>query len=383
MKNESCTHVIIGGPKLEDNNIIYRRRKLLEYLAKTYPDDKVYWIYFNPNSRSIPGSISFPELPKKYIEAGLSNIYQIEIADYKYIIAFSSLLQKFLLKRVLKYIQLSTSNYLWFTLHRFSFLSYLVKWDKIIYDCSDNWNINRGIKSLYSYIKNKIQIESEKRIIKISDFHFASSKYLKKKVESISKTNCKLIENGFSPSSFGSINTDQKVPENICYVGSINKKKIDIQILFMVAKNNIDLNFYLVGPVSENTTSDDTFLKLQNLPNVIVEGLQPPSKIPGILSKMNIGLLPYKNNYFTKGIFPLKYYEYIAAGLRVIGCNLPNMAHLHDGEIFYHIESDYNRCTSTIREILETEPVDKNKITRLLKGNTWDKKFNEMIEVIK
>ncbi len=53
-------------------------------------------------------------------------------------------------------------------------------------------------------------------------------------------------------------------------------------------------------------------------------------KLPSVLRGADAGLIPYAINELTKSIFPMKVYEYMAAGLSVIATPLPALAGIEE-----------------------------------------------------
>lgn len=52
--------------------------------------------------------------------------------------------------------------------------------------------------------------------------------------------------------------------------------------------------------------------------NVLLLGVIPHHKIPTLLSIADYGVIPFLRNDLTKYVFPVKYVEYLAAGLTVV-----------------------------------------------------------------
>jgi glycosyltransferase involved in cell wall biosynthesis len=52
-------------------------------------------------------------------------------------------------------------------------------------------------------------------------------------------------------------------------------------------------------------------------------GPRPYAALPAVLRSADAGLIPYALNELTMSIFPMKVYEYLAAGLPVVATPLP------------------------------------------------------------
>lgn len=61
-------------------------------------------------------------------------------------------------------------------------------------------------------------------------------------------------------------------------------------------------------------------------PNIHLLGHRDHRDLPAALRGADVGLIPYAINELTSSIFPMKVYEYLAAGLPVIATPLPSLA---------------------------------------------------------
>jgi glycosyltransferase involved in cell wall biosynthesis len=103
------------------------------------------------------------------------------------------------------------------------------------------------------------------------------------------------------------------------FVGHINSR-IDIRILEAIADRGRSL--LLVGPrdpAFEPKRSDALFRR----PNVRWVGPKPFDALPSYLRAIDVGIVPYGDNPFNRGSFPLKTLEYLAAGRPVVSTDLP------------------------------------------------------------
>ena len=96
---------------------------------------------------------------------------------------------------------------------------------------------------------------------------------------------------------------------------------------------------------------------------------------------MDLGILPYKNTQFTKGIFPLKFFEYMAAGLPIVGCNLHSLKKFDELGVYYNSTDKTEDFLRVCKKALEsTVPVDIYK--NVLNSVSWDYKFEEMYSTV-
>ena len=105
------------------------------------------------------------------------------------------------------------------------------------------------------------------------------------------------------------------------FVGAINAYKLDFPLIRSLAQENPQWSFVFVGPVGEGDPECDAN-DLENLPNVHLIGPRTYNELPAYLKGMAIGLLPLQHNPYTRAMFPMKFFEYLAAGLPVVATEI-------------------------------------------------------------
>ena len=108
----------------------------------------------------------------------------------------------------------------------------------------------------------------------------------------------------------------------LMFVGAIDAYKLDLPMLTTLARRRSDWSFVLVGPVGE-TDPETSIDVLRALPNVHVMGLQAYADLPAWLAHADVALLPLQDNTYTQHMFPMKFFEYLAAGRPVVATQIP------------------------------------------------------------
>jgi glycosyltransferase involved in cell wall biosynthesis len=107
----------------------------------------------------------------------------------------------------------------------------------------------------------------------------------------------------------------------IGYVGALNEK-IDFDLLAAIATLRPDWQLVLVGAL-DLTGHRAKADALKRLPNVHWLGRVPVEDVPLAIAGMDVCLLPYESNEWTRNIDSLKLYEYLACGKPVVASNVP------------------------------------------------------------
>ncbi|MFC6752985.1 glycosyltransferase [Halorubrum tibetense] len=237
----------------------------------------------------------------------------------------------------------SENNVLWYYYPIFSFIPQDSDcWDAVVYDCSDNhttsgwkYNYEMGlIERFRNEIGARLSQQSEIKILKHTDIVFTSSQYLYAKLSRYTDSPIYLEETGVDLKKFETTERygriEQIEPPRLGFVGKM-KQKIDYQLLGDVARKNPSWNIVLVGPDSEGNADS-----IRKISNVTWIGAVDPDDVPQVMNSLDVGLMPYREIEYNKAVFPLKFHEYLASGLPVVGCGLPSTERYVEDGIYLH-----------------------------------------------
>lgn len=163
------------------------------------------------------------------------------------------------------------------------------------------------------------------------------------------------------------------------FAGNLTPSKVDFDLLGSLATAGVPV--VLAGPTSVDGTSaqremDDLFA----LPGIDYVGNLAPQELARLLASSMVGLIPYCLNEYTAGVFPMKVYEYLAAGLRVVSTALPSLERtasddvvLAGGQSFLH----------AVQEGLETWSEQAAARRRALaRGHSWKARGEQALTLI-
>jgi len=108
----------------------------------------------------------------------------------------------------------------------------------------------------------------------------------------------------------------------LVFQGAIVATKLDVKLLAQVAEMRPEWSIVLVGPRGAGDPTGD-LSPLDGAANIHMIGARPADDLPQVLRGADIGLIPYAINDLTRSVFPMKVYEYLAAGLPVLATPLP------------------------------------------------------------
>ncbi len=170
------------------------------------------------------------------------------------------------------------------------------------------------------------------------------------------------------------------VPEpRIVFTGAVTATKLDLGLIAAVAAARRDWSVVLVGPVGAGDPSTDVS-PLREHANVHLLGARSYAELPAVLRGAAAGLIPYALNDLTTGIFPMKVYEYLAAGLPVVSTPLPSLEGV--GEVT--IASGAEPTVAAIDEAISGDsPQDRAERSRAAAAHSWDVRIAEIAAALR
>jgi glycosyltransferase involved in cell wall biosynthesis len=113
------------------------------------------------------------------------------------------------------------------------------------------------------------------------------------------------------------------IPEpRLLFVGALAAYKQDFGLLAAVARAHPDWSIVLIGAVGEGDPSTSVSV-LEGCASIHLLGPRPYAQLPAYLKGAAVGLIPALLNDYTRAMFPMKFFEYLAAGLPVVATPLP------------------------------------------------------------
>jgi glycosyltransferase involved in cell wall biosynthesis len=178
--------------------------------------------------------------------------------------------------------------------------------------------------------------------------------------------NTELVRNGVNFDLFHQGFSHEISPHKIIgYIGSIDTR-LDYSLLDMLFTRYPEYSFEFVG----RTTYAEGEARLKKHANVKVLGPRNATELPEFLKTCSAGIIPFARNEFTKGIYPLKINEYLAAGLPVVMTEFSDLSEFADVVSKSNDPETYARL---LGEALESDTLEKRKArARVAQSNAWE-----------
>ena len=164
----------------------------------------------------------------------------------------------------------------------------------------------------------------------------------------------------------------------IVFTGAIVATKLDVELLLELARRRPDWTFALVGPVGAGDPSTDVSV-LEREPNLHLLGLRPYDELPAVLRGADAALIPYALNELTASIFPMKVYEYLAAGLPVVATPLPSI----DGTADVTVAADAEATAVALDALLASDSAERRRArSQAAASHSWDARLRDIAEAL-
>ncbi|MBF4478309.1 glycosyltransferase [Rhodococcus rhodochrous] len=221
--------------------------------------------------------------------------------------------QTLIRKRLLPKLKTGENSVLW----TFSPLTYGLEnhFSKVVYHSVDLLHTLPGVPE-------STLLTAEEFLLRRADHVLASSQGVAEHLRTV-RTDVQLWQNVADVERF-KVHQRSERERSVVFAGNITPTKIDFSLLRSVAELGEKLK--LAGPVNIDGVAADRELDgLLKMPNVDYLGNLTLDELAEVFGQSRVGLIPYHQNDYTRGVFPLKVYEYMGAGLNVVSTPLASL----------------------------------------------------------
>jgi glycosyltransferase involved in cell wall biosynthesis len=166
----------------------------------------------------------------------------------------------------------------------------------------------------------------------------------------------------------------------IGYSGVI-RYMLDLDLVRFIADQKPEWDIVLVGPVSESRS--EFYAQIEDLKrrsNVHFLGPKRSEELPSYVNSFNVCLLPYvRGEVSTYYAAPLKFYEYLAAGKRVVSTVGPGE---YDSDVVINCSSAQEVLTAITRALSGDSAGQVQKRKEIAKRNSWAERVRQIDAIL-
>jgi glycosyltransferase involved in cell wall biosynthesis len=190
---------------------------------------------------------------------------------------------------------------------------------------------------------------AERRMLRLSNVVITSSEPARATLQLMTTKRVHCVPNGADARHFEA-GAMQPPPADLAaiprprigYVGSLNRK-VDFNLILSIANREPGWHFVFIGPEGNlDDASQRAVDRCRQLPNVHFLAPRPISELPMCMGALDVAMMCYRKDTWMEYGFPLKLYEYLAAGLPIVSTALQSISghrdyvDVADGESAWH-----------------------------------------------
>ncbi len=250
---------------------------------------------------------------------------------------------------------------------------------RIVYHCVDDISSQPGMPS-------EALAAAEQRTAESADIVFATSPHLAE-TRGRWNPNTHFLPNVADYEHFAQARRPQVgVPDDLIripgprvgFVGAVSGYKVDFGLVRHIAESRPDWSVVLIGKVGEGDPWTDPTL-LEGLPNLHLLGPRSYEELPAYLRGFDAAMLPNTLNSYTRSMFPMKFFEYLAAGVPVVSVDLPAIREFSEGVTIAGSRSEFLRGLE--RAITGMCPSLRTRLA-LAREHTYRTRTDRMMQLI-
>ena len=216
---------------------------------------------------------------------------------------------------------------------------------KIIFECHQYSKVRK-------YVFKKVASKDNVKIIFLN-------KFIKKEFNRVDTENT-LIPTGVDLEIFNTPEVDIRDSKKISFVGNLlrfgKERSLDTVIKAFSSPKLKDYQLNIVGGPDSEAMKIRKLLSEKNILNIKVTGRLNRKEVVRELLSSSVGLLinaPNKHSkYFTS---PLKYFEYLAASLRVVAVDFPSHRVLPNQENIFYFDNNEDSLIKSVKEACSSD----------------------------
>jgi len=301
----------------------------------------------------------------------------IPLHRYGFVRAVNRRLLPFLVRRAVRRLGMN-APILWAYVPQAEVLVESLRPSQVVYHCVDDMAAQKGIDGPSFRA-------AEARFAASADLVFASSAPLAERLAEVSDHVVAMTNVADTERFAGALENGPVDPAiaalprpRIVFTGAIVRTKLNFDLLAALARARPDWSIALVGPIGPGDPSTDVSA-LRREPNVHLLGKRRYEELPDVLRGADAALIPYDINELTASIFPMKVYEYLAAGLPVATTPLPSLAGV-EGIV---TAADAEATVAALEELLQADgPEARADRSRLAESHSWENRLDEIAEAL-
>lgn len=244
--------------------------------------------------------------------------------------------------------------------------------DATIYHCVDLLREVAGISS-------RLIDEAEDHLARSDVMAIGSSEVVVAHLREQGFVDPRLWQNVADVEAIENVRSEVTRVKSAVFAGNLSGTKLDFPLLRAILDAGVQL--HLAGPLVEGGGNSAGDIAALVNAGAVYHGMLSMEDLASLYQSATVGLIPYQLNSYTRGVSPLKTYEYLAAGLYVVSSPLPSMDS-REGDVCVSPNSDeFLRAVVEQVEVLPSlEVCERRRV--VAREHSWQTRGQEARDVL-
>ncbi|MBU9828368.1 glycosyltransferase [Rahnella sp. FC061912-K] len=162
------------------------------------------------------------------------------------------------------------------------------------------------------------------------------------------------------------------------FIGAVSSYKIDLDLISYLALQRPQYSIVIIGEIGEGDPSTKIDI-LKKHKNIHLLGPKPYNVLPQYLKYFDVALLPNNLNQYTDNMFPMKFFEYLAAGKPIVSVDLSSIKEFHN---VVKIGKDNLEFVVGVDAVICGDVIPLDERLALAKEYTYETRTDKMLEML-
>ncbi len=165
----------------------------------------------------------------------------------------------------------------------------------------------------------------------------------------------------------------------LIFIGAIDAYKLELEQLYKLIQRTPGWTYVFIGPVGESDPSTNVE-PLNRLANFHLLGTRAYRDLPAYLAYADVALLPLRINDYTRHMYPMKFFEYLASGCPVVGTAIPSL--IDQADVANLCDPTADEFETAISKVLKGDGPPLERRLERAEQNTYQRRSAAMLDCL-